>query len=264
MLATVVAMLAIAVVVSASFSAAPPDERLVTSFLADLHRAVERDDRPAVAALIQYPLVVRAGDIRIPIADAAALIQSYDVVFSPGLKMVVAEAARPAPGRTTPVYPVVIAETMVAIGGDLLRMQLVGGVLKITGIREPLTQPLLPAPAAEAGASSRAEHEPRRLTLQVGQTQIAGALTPDARDAYIVSAAKNQLIEVRINGVHGRDIVARIVGLKTREPLDARAREGVRTWTGRVPADGDYRIDVVRLAPAGEPRLPYVIVISMR
>jgi hypothetical protein len=87
---------------------------------------------------------------------------------------------------------------------------------------------------------------------------------PGARDAYVVSVKKNQLLEVRIDGVSRRDIVARIINAKNRAPLDARTRDGVRSWTGRVPEDADYHIDVVRLAPAGEPRLPYVIVISMR
>jgi len=38
----------------------------------------------------------------------------------------------------------------------------------------------------------------------------------------------------------------------------------VRTWIGRLPQDGDYRIDVVRLATAGDSLLPYVMVVSMQ
>jgi hypothetical protein len=47
-------------------------------------------------------------------------------------------------------------------------------------------------------------------------------------------------------------------------PLDSRARDGARTWIGRIPDDGDYRIDVVRLAAAGASLLPYVLAISGR
>jgi len=52
--------------------------------------------------------------------------------------------------------------------------------------------------------------------------------------------------------------------VNNRAPIDSRAHDGVRTWIGRVPENGDYRIDVVRLATGGDPRLPYVMVVSMR
>ena len=239
------------------------DERLVAPFLRELQRAVARDDREAVAAKVQYPLIVFATGMRIPIADAASLIQTYDVVFSPALKAVVAEASLPTRGRTVPKYPVAVVADAVIVGDEVIRIQPVGGTLKVTGVKVPLAPPSALAPAAPSRGAA-VSREPRRLGLRVGQTRLSGALAPGARDAYVVSVMKNQLLEVRIDGVSGRAIVARIVNSKNREPLDARARDGVRTWTGRVPEDADYRIDVVRLAPAGEPRLPYVIVISLR
>ena len=69
---------------------------------------------------------------------------------------------------------------------------------------------------------------------------------------------------MRINGVSGRDIVARIADVKSRAPIDSRAREGVRTWIGRIPDDGDYRIEVVRLAGGDAGRLAYVMVVGLR
>src|SRR5437870_4018201 len=148
------------------------DERLAAMFVRELQRAVARDDRAAVSALIQYPVTVFAGGLRIPIPDAAALLQSYDVIFSPALKAVIARAAIPARGR------------------------------------------------AGRGTSV--------------------AMTTD------------------------RAIAASIVSVNNRAPVDSHANDGVRTWIGRVPADGDYRIDVVRLASGGDPRLPYVLVVSMQ
>jgi hypothetical protein len=47
------------------------DERLAAMFVRELQRAVARDDRAAVSALIQYPLTVFAGGLRIPIPDTA-------------------------------------------------------------------------------------------------------------------------------------------------------------------------------------------------
>jgi len=100
--------------------------------------------------------------------------------------------------------------------------------------------------------------------MGIDRIQRAGALARGERDVYLLSAMKNQLLEVRINGVSGRDIVARIINVNNRAPIDSRAHDGVRTWIGRVPENGDYRIDVVRLATGGDPRLPYVMVVSMR
>jgi hypothetical protein len=157
---------------------------------------------------------------------------------------------------------VTIAGDKVVVGDDLMWIQQVGGAFKITRVSPPSAAPSAAAPGTPS--SSAASRGPRRLALQVGQVQLSGALAQGARDAYVVSASKNQLLEVRINGVSGRDIVARIVNAKSRAPLDARAGDGVRTWSGRVPDEADYRIDVVRLATGGVPRLPYVIVISMR
>ena len=69
---------------------------------------------------------------------------------------------------------------------------------------------------------------------------------------------------MRITGVSGRDIVLEIVNVKTRSPIDSKAKGGVRTWVGRIPEDGDYRIDVVRLAPGGDARLPYTLLLRLR
>src|SRR5919109_4437028 len=85
------------------------DERSVAKFLTELQRAVARDDRTAVAALVRYPVTVFAGSIRIPIADAAAMVQSYDVVFTPALKSLIAEASTSNRGGSASAASVAIA-----------------------------------------------------------------------------------------------------------------------------------------------------------
>ncbi len=62
------------------------DEAAARAFLADVQRLVARDDRSAVAALIRYPILIASGTVQIPVADAAALVERYDVVFSPALR----------------------------------------------------------------------------------------------------------------------------------------------------------------------------------
>jgi hypothetical protein len=127
-----------------------------------------------------------------------------------------------------------------------------------------MTVPLGAAsPPPPAAAPRRGARQPQRLFLDVGRIQRAGTLAGGERDTYVLSARKNQLLELRVTGVSGRDIVVRIASARSGAPIDERARDGVRTWIGRLPEDGDYRIEVVRLAP-GAIELPYVFVISMR
>ena len=237
------------------------DDRSISLFVRELQRGVMRDDRPAVSALVQYPLTVFAGGVRIPIHDAAALLQSYDVVFSPALKALIAQAAISPRGGSDSTASVTITADFATIGMDAVRIEPAGGGLKITRITVPLA---VSAAGNAPGVSRGASRAPQRLLLGVGQIQRAGALDRGERDAYLLSATKNQLLEVRINGVSRRDIVARITSMKRRAPIDARARDGVRTWIGRIPEDGEYRIDVVCLAASGASRLPYLMVVTMR
>ena len=226
---------------AASAQQPPLDDRRTAAFLRDVQRDVARDDRRALSALVQYPLTVFAGDVRIPIRDADAFAQSYDVVFTPAMKAAIA--------RATSLNDL-----------NVLRIGQLGGALKITGMTVPLGET---SPERAAGAKRPAAREPQRLFLDVGRIRRAGALARGERDTFVLSARKNQLLELRITGVSGRDIVVRIASVKTGAPIDERARDGLRTWIGRLPEDGDYRIDVVRLA-AGATELPYIFVISMR
>jgi hypothetical protein len=45
--------------------------------------------------------------------------------------------------------------------------------------------------------------------------------------------------------------------------VDARA-DGTRVWVGRVPVEGDYRLEVVRLATGGDSVLTYTLLVSVR
>jgi hypothetical protein len=93
---------------------------------------------------------------------------------------------------------------------------------------------------------------------------LAGVLGRGQTASYVLRAAKGQLLTVRIERVRARAVVARIADSRSGAPLAARAAEGVRSWTGRVPADGDYRIDVVRLLQDTTPAIPYTLVVSLR
>ena len=254
-------VLVIALATSAAIDAgqtASLDQRSVLLFVRDLHDKMSRDDRQAVAARVRYPLTVFAGDVRIPIADAAAFVTSYEIVVTPALKGLVASAAAggSAPGALT------MNAEFATIGADAVRIARVNAVLMITRIAVPLNATDVPDRATGAGGGRHPpERTPHRLYLGVGQLRRAGALAIGQRDTYVISAAKNQLLELRITGVADRAIVARLTSARTGKPVDERAQAGVRTWAGRLPDEGDYRIDVVRLDTGHEPRLSYMMTI---
>lgn len=218
-------------------------------FLAALQRAAAGTDRAALAALVRFPIVVDVGSgIRVPIADATALAQQHDAVFTPAWRQTIARASIKPGG-----VKVTAGANQLVIGNNVVVANAVGDAFKIVSIA-------VPPPAA----GNRAAGAPQRISLRAGPdpTLRAGALAGNATDAYLVRAAKGQLVEVRITGVQGRDIVARILDAAG-NPVDARAGQGVRAWSGRVAADGDYRIDVSRTG-AGSDALPYTLSVKIR
>ena len=77
----------------------------VIQFVRELQRNLARDDRPAIAARVRYPLTVFVGGVRIPISSAAALIEQYDIVFTPALKAAIADARGSPAGQAARLSP---------------------------------------------------------------------------------------------------------------------------------------------------------------
>jgi hypothetical protein len=246
------------------------DPALLEPFLRELQRAVAADNRKAVAALVEYPITVFIGGVRVPMRDAAALTEHYDQIFTAELKRIIAGAVVPGRGRPGPAYAIDATPDGFSIAA-VISIRRTPAAPRITQITVPRLVPGTAsagspvAPAASRSIRSRPA-EPRRLVFRAGQrsTQFSGTLGPEETDSYVVWAPKGQLIEVRIDGVRGRDIVARLLDQKGETPIDGRTGAGVRTWTGRVPASADYRIDVQRVTPTGDAALPYRLVVTLR
>ena len=82
--------------------------------------------------------------------------------------------------------------------------------------------------------------------------QATGTLAAGETRSYVVWGGQGQLLDVRVDGVRGREILLRVVNARTGAPVDARAGEGVRRWSGRLPAGADYRVDLKRGEPGRE------------
>jgi hypothetical protein len=222
-----------------------PDSRLET-FLGNVQRACARGDRQALAALVQYPLTVFAGGWNIPVKDRATFLQSYDAFFTEDVKEAIA-------GASTKVR--IEPNVSFLPFGNVLRIKPAGGSFRIVAI-------VMPPPGTRMRAARR---ETIRVSFPARQdwTAYAGSLAAGEHESYLVRAKRNELLEVRIDGFAGRAIVAHVLD-EASAALDMRAREGTRVWAGRVPADGDYRIDVVRTTRDGDPALVYRLTVTLR
>jgi hypothetical protein len=237
----------IAVLALTSWLAAPaPADARLDAFLASVQRACASNDRRAMAALVLYPLTVFAGGWNIPVKDRAAFVQSYDAFFTEDVKEAIA-------GASTKVR----IEPNVAFlpFGNVLRIKPAGGSFRIVAI-------VMPPPGRRVRTARR---ETTRVSFPARQdwTAYAGSLAAGEHESYMVRARRNELLEIRIDGFAGRAIVAHVLDAAG-AALDTRARDGTRVWAGQVPADGDYRIDVVRTTRDGDPALVYRLTVTLR
>jgi hypothetical protein len=209
--------------------------------LTQLQRAIGRNDRQAVAALVQYPIIITTAGVRISIRDAASLLESYDAVFSPDLEAAIRDGS--------------------AIRDGLIQITSVDGVVRIASISAP-SRSRTDTAATPPTATRRS---PRRVTFSMIEiAQLSGSLLPGRSDAFVVYVEKGRLLEARIDRVRGRDIVLKVLDAKTGKPLDTKSAAGARVWIGRVPESADYRIDVTRPLQKGGKLLPYVLVVGRR
>lgn len=234
-------------------------------FVAALQRAVAADNRPAVAALMRYPLSVRAGKLQIPVTDANAFLELYDSMVTPALKNVLARARVPptgaAPGIVrTPDGGVVIDNaitvTPAAPGG--------GNAFAVTALEVPPGGPATAADTSAATAGAKAAPE-RRLTFRAGRpTQISSTLVAGGSDRFTFAAQQGTFVDLRIEGVPGRTVLLRVLDADTGKPVDARADAGTRVWNGRLPSSTTYRVDVNRQPGTGGEPLIYTLTVTLK
>ena len=239
------------------------DDRQVEAFLSELQRASREDDRAALAAMIHFPAVVTIEGLRIPFADASALLERIDEVFTPALRSSISRAA--TGGAAGPGLELIRAtEDGLWIGGDALRIIVVRGRLGIAAIVVPAGGPL------EASLASSSEplekRTPRRIAIRVGPrpTQVAGLLAPGATDAFVVWVNRGQRLEVRLERVPMGVAAIKVVNAGTGRALNQSAAESARSVSGRVLEGADYRIEVRRLGTREPGSLPYVLSVSLR
>ena len=74
------------------FSEILTTEEDVAGFLVALNKAVASNNRRAVASMVRYPIRVGTRDRQLTLRTPGAFVARYDLIFTPALKKVIAEA----------------------------------------------------------------------------------------------------------------------------------------------------------------------------
>ncbi len=227
---------------------APGPQARASSFVTALAQAMSRRDRAAVSEMAQYPLSASVGGVAIPIANRAELLRLYDSIFTPELRCLVDDTI--SKGTAAPR-----ADGFTFASGRI-RAGDVGGVMKIVHIDVP--------PATGAGAPPNPP--PRRVNLRHGDTQFSGRLYGDGVDTYVVSLRKGSVVQARIEQFPGRSAAIRVIEQKTGKSLDrpGAAAAAPRIWNGTIQDAGEYRVEIVRLAPYCQPSFTYLLTITLK
>ena len=218
------------------------------SFAKALSEAMSRRDRAAVAEMVRYPFSASVGGIGIPIANSAELLRLYDSVFTPELRCLVDDAVAKGPST-------IRAEgSGLSFANGHIHAGDVAGALKITRIDVP----------PPGGAGAPPSPPPRHVSLRRGDTQFAGRLYGDGVDTYVVTLRKGAVVQARIEQFPGRSASVRVIEQKTGKSLAPPGATAPRFWNGTIQDAGEYRVEVVRLAPYCQPSFTYLLTITTK
>ena len=232
-----------------------PAENRAGAFVSALAQAMSRGDRAAVAEMVRYPLVATVGGVGIPIPGRAELIKAYGSIFTAELRCLVDDSV--AKGASA----LDVDAGGVTFANRRMHAAEVSGALKITSIDVP--------PVTGVGAPP---NPPARRVTRRGVTQYSGRLYGDGVDTYLVSASRGDVVQARIEQFPGRSAAVRVVEQKTGKSLGRPAPGGAegsgasapRFWNGTIQESGDYRVEVVRLAPYCMPSFTYLLTITIK
>jgi len=217
------------------------------AFVSALAQAMSRGDRAAVAEMVRYPLNASVGGVGIPIGGPAELLKVYGSIFTAELRCLVDDSV--AKGSSS----ISVDAGGVTFAGRRMRAAEVSGALKITSIDVP-----------PVGGVRAPPNPPARRVARRGVTQYSGRLYGDGVDTYIIPARRGDVVQARIEQFPGRSAAVRVVEQKTGKSLDRPGPAAPRVWNGTIQDPGDYRVEVVRLAPYCMPSFTYLLTITIK
>jgi hypothetical protein len=218
--------------------------------------AFARGDRPAVAGMVRYRLVVDAGGLMIPIVDRATLVKMWDVVFPSEVRCLIEGSGVPRPGRPPPKYAIRVDPGGVWYGDGRIRADRGPDGLKITRMTLP------------PGFGSGAAGKPRQVLYKWGKglATYRGRLSAANVDVYLVQARAGDLLNAQLERVSVDQASLRVMQQTGNRSLSAAGPSGSdarRLWAGRVPETGEYRVEVVRRGAYCDPAVNYQLKVSL-
>jgi hypothetical protein len=200
--------------------------------------ALARNDRNAVARMVRYRLVVDAGGLMVPVVDATTLVRMWDVVFPPEVRCMVEQHA------------ITVDAGGASLGDGRMRIDRGADGLKITRLVLP------------PGYGSGLAGKPRPVLFRWGKglATYRGRLSADNVDVYLVQARAGDVLNAQLERVSVEQASVRVVQQAGNRVLSAAGPAGSearRFWAGRVPENGEYRVEVVRRGAYCDPPVTY-------
>ena len=251
---TIAVMILALFVADAAAQAPPPQasgsamQSRALAFIRALGQAMSRRDRDAVADMVRYPLSASVGGIGIPVASRSEMLRLYDGIFTAELRCLVDDAvAKGAPALS-------VDAGGASFGSGRVHVADVRGAMKITSVDVPRA----------TGIAAPPNPAPRRVTILRGDVQYSGRLYGDGVDAYVVTARRGTLVQARIEQFPGRNATVRVVEAKTGKSLTQSGATAPRFVSAAIQEPGEYRVEVVRLAPYCVPSFTYLLTITIK
>lgn len=238
-----------------SAQATPVQARDAEAFRVKLLDGFARGDRRAVAAMVRYRLTVDAGGLIVPVVSPASLLQMWDVVFPPEVRCMIEQSAILRQGEPAPKYAITVDSTGAFFGDGRVRVDRGADGLKITRLVLP------------PGYGSGLAGKPRKVlfTWGKGLATYRGRLSADNVDVYLVQARAGDLLSTDLS-VRAERASVRVVQPTGNRILPAATPAGSdarRTWAGRVPENGEYRVEVARHAAYCDPPVTYQLKVRL-
>jgi hypothetical protein len=206
--------------------------------------AFARNDRRAVAGMVRYRLDVDAGGLIVPVVNAPTLLKMWDAVFPPEVRCMIER------------QPMTVDAGGASFGGGRMRVDRGADGLKIARLTLP--------PGYGTGLAGK----PRPVLFKWGKglATYRGRLSADNVDVYLVQARAGDLLNAQLQSISVAAATVRVVQTTGNRELAAAGPAGSearRLWAGRVPENGEYRVEVVRRGAYCDPAVNYQLKVSL-
>ena len=230
------------------------DVQAADAFRRRLVAAIAAGNRSQVAGFFAFPMRVTAVlPYPIPIDNRAEFLRMYPLLFTAEMRCALEHSRVAKPGQAQPPWAMRVADGVVSLAnGRVLATRTPAG-MRVTSLT------ILGAPGAGSGRTTKVG-----FRWGSGQTQYAGRLALSERDRYTVSARKGALLRARIERFPGRTLQLRVTLRSTQQQVRGAPSEFARTWASQLPEDGEYDVDVVRLAPYCDPPVEYLLTLALQ